>query len=422
MQLWKRNLIICWVGSFLTCCAICLVVPFLSTFIQQLGVKNTGTVSQLSGIAFGITFFTGALMSPFWGRLADKKGRKRVLMMTSLGLALVNLLFVATVNVYMLIALRALQGLVTGFMPAATSFVAKEMPEERIGSCLSVMTTGATAGSLLGPVIGGYLDEAVGIQNVFLIPSLMLFVCFLSVLIFLKERKEEVKTVEVQATAPPLPIWKQLKARYIILGVLITSCLINVANQSIEPIVTLYVRQLLQQTHSGTGHASLISGLVVSSTGVGILLSSYLLSRFIDRLDYIRILTFSVLGCALLFIPMALVKNVWALMALRFAFGTMQAAVVPTISTLLKKNSEPATLSRFFGYNQAFQYVGIVVGPQIGGFVSAYFGFSHIFFVTSAILLLNFGIIRFSAFKDRKKAISAAKASYPCQELQGNAE
>ncbi len=401
MQGWRRNLIICGVGSFLTCCGISLVVPFLSIYIQQLGVKDLGQVEQFSGIAFGITFLSGIVMSGFWGRLADRKGKKAVLMVTSLGLSLVSFLFLTVSNVYVLIFYRFLQGLVTGFMPAATSFVAKEMPEEQVGKSLSFLTTGATAGSLLGPVLGGYLEELLGIRNVFLFTALMLFLSFLSVALFLTERKTETPT-RPQENHVSGSFWSGLTAKYVVIGVLVSSCLLNMANQSIEPIVTLYVKQLLKNSGDASGHASLIAGLVVSCTGFGIVLASFVWAKRIDHINQIRVMSIALLIGSGLFVIMGFAANVWVLMLLRFSFGVAQAAILPIGSFLLKKSSDESVLSRVFSYNQAFQYAGLVLGPQLGGFVSSHFGFACNFYVTAAILLMNYGNIKLAIIKDDK--------------------
>lgn len=395
-------MIICWVGSFLTCCGISLVVPFLSIYIQQLGVKDLGRVEQFSGIAFGITFLAGIVMSGFWGRLADRRGKKAVLMITSLGLSLVSFLFLTVSNVYVLIFYRFLQGLVTGFMPAATSFVAKEMPEEEVGKSLSFLTTGATAGSLLGPVLGGYLEELLGIRNVFLFTALMLFLSFLSVALFLTERKSEAPA-QSRGKSESGSFWSCLTAKYVVIGVLVSSCLLNMANQSIEPIVTLYVRQLLNTAGEASGHASLIAGMVVSCTGFGIVLASLFWGKLIDRVNQIRVMSIAILIGSVLFVIMGIAANVWVLMLLRFSFGIAQAAILPIGSYLLKKSSGSSVLSRAFSYNQAFQYAGLVLGPQLGGFVSSHFGFACNFYVTAAILLINYANIKLAINRDLRE-------------------
>jgi MFS family permease len=398
---WKRNLAVCWMGVFTTSAGVNLVVPFIPLFIQQLGIKNLGQVEQLSGISFSITFLAAACLSPLWGKLADTRGRKFVMMFTSMGLALVNLLYIFTNSVEMLIVFRLIQGLVSGFNPAANSLIANQTPPSKTSWALATLSTGMMAGTLLGPVIGGYLAEVLGIQNVYILTSAFLFLSFTFAAFFLKEEKDPDKPRVV--TSQKLgPIWRQLDAKYLIFALMISVCLINTANQSIEPIVSLYVKSLLVASHTLASHISLFSGIVISATGLGIVLFAPVIGKISDKTDYNIVLKISLICSALVFIPMAFVQNAWELMALRFLLGVTQAGTLPIIFTLLKRNSPDEISGQVFGYNQAFQYMGLVLGPMLGSEISSHFGFPHVFYATSFILILNFLLI--SSRRMRKKA------------------
>lgn len=76
---WRSNLIVCLIGSFTTIVAMTLLLPFLPLYVQQLGVSDQAAIVQWSGAAYGATFFAAALVAPLWGRLADRYGRKPML-------------------------------------------------------------------------------------------------------------------------------------------------------------------------------------------------------------------------------------------------------------------------------------------------------------------------------------------------------
>ena len=84
---WMRNLIVCAFGSFTTIVAMTLLLPFLPLYVEQLGATDHAAIVQWSGIAYGATFFTAALVAPLWGRLGDRYGRKLMLVRASLGMA-----------------------------------------------------------------------------------------------------------------------------------------------------------------------------------------------------------------------------------------------------------------------------------------------------------------------------------------------
>lgn len=403
MTKWKKNLMILWIGCFTTSCGSNLVVPFLPLYIQQFGVHNLAQIDRLSGIVFGITFLAAAIMSPFWGRLADFKGRKPVLMATSLGLSIGNLLFVFTSSVPQLIVFRLILGVVSGYIPAANSFIAKNVPENKAGWALATLSTGGTAGALLGPVIGGYLDELIGMRWVFTFTSAFLFMSFLIACFFLHEKGGD----EIASPAPSTPVLQPAPVtvvpKVLLATLLISACLINTANQSIEPIVSLYVKQLLQISHTGSGHVSLISGMVVSATGFGVIFTASFMGKLADRTGYMKILRLCVIFSAAVFIPMAFVRNAWQLLVLRLLLGFTQAGILPIISTLHKKTTPPEILGRIFGYNQAAQFAGLVIGPVLGGEISSCFGYSYIFYFTALLLIINLAVLGLARRKQLAK-------------------
>lgn len=158
MASWKRNLMICWLGCFTTAAGMSLVIPFLSFYIEKLGVTGTSNIAQWSGIAFGVTFLMGAIVSPLWGKLGDTHGRKLMLIRASLGMAIIMTLMGFVTNVYQLVALRFLMGAVSGFLSTAMTFIAAETPKEHSGWAISTISTGG--------LVVPYLDQcSVGIYQ-----------------------------------------------------------------------------------------------------------------------------------------------------------------------------------------------------------------------------------------------------------------
>src|SRR5689334_4948033 len=85
-QYWRRNLVICVFGSFTTLVSLSMLLPFLPLYVQQLGVTSTSAVVQWSGVAFGVTFLGTAVTAPLWGQLADRYGRKPMLIRAAVGM------------------------------------------------------------------------------------------------------------------------------------------------------------------------------------------------------------------------------------------------------------------------------------------------------------------------------------------------
>ena len=152
---WKRNLIVAWLGCFLTGAAFSLVMPFLPLYVEQLGVTGHSALNMWSGIVFSITFLFSAIASPFWGGLADRKGRKLMLLRSALGMGIVMVLMGLAQNIWQFLILRALLGLLGGFVPNANALIATQVPRNKSGWALAACSPIATAYvrySLLPPV------------------------------------------------------------------------------------------------------------------------------------------------------------------------------------------------------------------------------------------------------------------------------
>ncbi len=379
---WKRNLTVAWVGCFLTGAAFSLVMPFLPLYVELLGVTGHSALNMWSGLVFSITFLFSAMASPFWGGLADRKGRKIMLLRSALGMAIVMALMGFAQNIWQFLVLRALLGLLGGFIPNANALIATQMPRNRSGWAMGTLSTGGVAGALLGPLAGGLLADVYGLRMVFFITASVLFICFLLTLFCIREnftpvaKKEMLHAKEVLAS---------LKSPRLVLSLFVTTMIIQVATGSIAPILTLYVRKLA----GNVGNIAFISGMIASVPGVAALMSAPRLGRLGDRIGPEKILVAALLISVLLLVPMAFVQTPWQLGLLRFLLGAADGALLPAVQTLLVYNTTQQIAGRVFSYNQSFRDIGNVTGPLLGAAVSANYSFRAVFCVTAGIVLFN---------------------------------
>ena len=177
---WRRNLAVCFIGSFTTLVAMTLLLPFLPLYVEELGVRDHAGIVQWSGVAYGATFLAAALVAPLWGRLGDRYGRKLMLVRASFGMAICMSLMGMVQDVWQLVALRLLVGLAGGYSSGSTILVAMQTPKERSGWALGMLSAGIMAGNLVGPLIGGALPPRIGIRATFLIAGAVIFLAFLA--------------------------------------------------------------------------------------------------------------------------------------------------------------------------------------------------------------------------------------------------
>jgi len=383
MESWKVNLISVWFGCFFTGLAISQILPFLPLYVSQLGVSSHEALSMWSGLTFSVTFLVSAIVSPMWGSLADRKGRKLMLLRASLGMAIAILLQAFATNVWQLFLLRALMGLTSGYIPNAMALVASQVPRDRSGWAISTLSTAQISGVIGGPLMGGFLADHVGLRAVFLITAVLLMVSFLVTLFLIKEGARP--TVSKAERLSGKAVFASLPYPGLMISLFITTMVIQLCNGSVGPILALFIRSMAPESNN----IAFLSGMIAAVPGISALMSAPRLGKLGDRIGTGRILMATLIVAVVLFFAMSFVTTPLQLGVLRFLLGFADGAMLPAVQTLLIKYSSDRVTGRIFGYNQSFMYLGNVAGPLMGAAVSAMAGFRWVFAATAVVVLVN---------------------------------
>ena len=383
MESWRVNLISVWFGCFFTGLAISQILPFLPLYISQLGVTSHEALSMWSGLTFSVTFLISAIVSPMWGSLADRKGRKLMLLRASLGMAIAILLQAFDTNVWQLFLLRGVMGLTSGYIPNAMALVASQVPRERSGWALSTLSTAQISGVIGGPLMGGFIADHVGLRAVFCITAALLVVSFLVTLFLIKEGVRP--TIKKSERLSGKAVFASLSHPALVISLFFTTMVIQLCNGSIGPILALFIKSMVPDS----SNIAFLSGLIASVPGISALISAPRLGKLGDRIGTERILMATLIFAVVLFFAMSWVTTPLQLGVLRFLLGFADGAMLPAVQTLLVKYSSDQITGRIFGYNQSFMYLGNVAGPLMGATVSAMAGFRWVFIATASIVLIN---------------------------------
>ncbi|ANL39709.1 multidrug resistance protein MdtG [Rhizobium phaseoli] len=376
---WKRNLTVALIGSFTTIVAMTLLLPFLPLYVEELGVADHAAIVQWSGIAYGATFLAAALVAPLWGRLGDIYGRKLMLVRASLGMTVAISLMGMAGNVWQLMALRLFVGLAGGYSSGSMVLVATQTPKERSAWALGVLSCGIMAGNLVGPLIGGVLPPVIGIRGTFLAAGAMIFLAFLATALLIKEEKSPARKQAAKASGG----WISIPDKGPVVAMLATGALLMFANMSIEPIITVYVAQIVPDATEVTK----ISGLVMSAAALGSILSASRLGRLADRIGHWPVISGALAVAGLLLIPQAFVTSSWQLIVLRFLMGAALGGLLPCIAAVIRHSVPDSAAGSILGLSVSSQYVGQVAGPILGGFVGGHVGMRAVFLGTAVLLL-----------------------------------
>lgn len=400
---WHRNLIVLWFCTFVAGMAFSEIMPFLSLFVSQLGDFTKAQITFYSGLAFAADYAISAISAPLWGIIADKRGRKIMLLRASLGMAVAMGLMGFVTNVWQLVALRALQGVFAGFISNAQALVASQTPRKYSGRALSTLITGAVSGQLFGPVIGGLLAQLFSIRNTFFITAGLLMVAFLLSLFFVQEHfKPVAHHREPGDSRNPLAAFQNPR---LIIVMLCSTAIVQFGNASIAPIISLYVRELMHYR----GPITVVAGIIAALPGISNIFSAPRLGRYGDQHGSGKVLLFGYIFAVIMYFPQGIVTSVVALGILRFAIGISDGALYPEIQTVLTKNTPVHLTSTIFSYNQSFQAIGNMFGALLGGLVAGWFNYNAVFIMTALLLLINLGLILWlvpDIWKNGKRAVS----------------
>jgi MFS family permease len=375
---WRSNLTVVLFGSFTTIIAMTLLLPYLPLYVERLGVHGQGEIARWSGFAYAATFLTAALSAPLWGRLGDRYGRKSMLVRASIGMAVTTAGLGLVQSAEQLVALRLVVGLAGGYASGSTILVAAQTPKERSAWALGVLSIGTMTGTIVGPLVGGWMPALIGIRSTFFASGALIAVAAVGTVVFLKEDRRP-RRAQTATAAPQVAVEHQGR----LLVLLASAAMVMFATTSIEPIITLVVRHV----HPGGSHVSGLAGFVFTAAAIGSIISAPRLGRLADRWGHDKVILASLVAAAALALLQAAASHVWQLAVLRFLMGLALGGLLPSVNAAIRRVVPQEIVGRILGYGVSSQYAGQVLGPVVGGIVATHAPLTAVFVMTAVVLL-----------------------------------
>ncbi len=390
MSSWQRTLWVMVTVQALMSFAFSVSGPFLPLFIIQLGVKPIAAVSVWAGVIASVNFLAAAIFSPIWGGIADRTGRKAMVVRSCIAISVFTAIMGLVQNVWQLFAARACMGIFSGFSAAAIAMVGTQVPEETLGFSLGWMTTGQLIGGLCGPLFGGFLaDRLHDYREVFYVTSLFALAGALVCILFVHERFRPDKAARRSSFFAGL---RELATHPQLAPMFVVVLLAQVVAFGVQPIVALFVRELV----GNVAWLATAAGLAFAVTGLADLLASPFLGKRSDRIGYRRVLLISLFGVAAFTIPQAFAHSIGAFIALRFGVGLFLGGVLPTANALIGRIFPVERRGQVFGITSSATFLGMFSGPLLGGMIAARFGFEAVFLTIGSMALANLAWVAFS--------------------------
>ncbi|HLR01269.1 MAG TPA: MFS transporter [Virgibacillus sp.] len=378
-----------WFANFFVAGSMTMILPFISLHIETLGDFSDSYVQNWSGWIFGITFVTALLFAPVWGKFGDRYGRKLILIISATGLGICLLLMGFATTVQQLFLLRMLMGFFTGFIPTSQALISTQTSKRVAGRILGTLQTGSITGSLMGPMIGGAMADIFTYADTFKWTSISIFLSAILVIFGVREIKMNFADDDDKddRTYSSKEVILHIVKNPVLLVVMLMSALIQIAHFSIQPILSLYVSHI-----HGAANIALYSGMAFSAAGLGNLLMTRQWGKLGDRIGYTKILIGLLFMAGIVYLPGGFVTNIWQLIIIRFLLGVSIGGMVPLRIAYLRQEAPLSMQGEVLGYNNSLRFFGNIIGPALGGMISGLYGFTAVFLITSALLLVG-GVI-----------------------------
>lgn len=387
---WERTLYILVAAQVLSALAFSNIFPFLPLYIRQLGTSTGLSIELLAGLVYSGQAFAMMIFSPIWGTIADRYGRKLMLERALFGGAVLLFLMGYVQNAEQLVLLRVLQGAITGTISASNALVAAIAPRERLGYAMGLLQVGMWAGFGLGPLTGGILADAFGYRAAFLVTGVMLGLAGLLVFFYVHEKFTPVENPSKQAGRGGDVLrgyWRMLRTPGMSLTYLMRF-LGSMGGSMITPVLPIFLLQLMPDPSRVNTIAGITGGLTYGASSV----SAIFLGRIGDRVGHRRILA----GCALLagviYLPQGWSGAVWQLVLLQTLAGVASGGLLPSVSALLARHSQPGEEGSVYGLDNSVGSAARSVAPLLGSGLVEFFGIPAAF-LASAVVYLFMGAL-----------------------------
>ncbi len=380
---WRRNLAALWLAEFTAILGFSFAFPFLPLFLhQELHIPNGPQLSFWTGLSASATGFALALTSPIWGRLADRYGRKPMLVRAMIGGGISVGLMGLAQSALQLTVLRGVQGASSGTVAAATALVATETPAGHLAWALGILTSSISLGSAVGPAAGGVAANIIGLRAIFLAGGILLLLATVPVLFVVRESPRRMTRV-----APPrtMEVLRLARAGTVgALGVLIVAQ--GLQQTSYGAAQQLVVLRLIELT--GAKEAQVLTGITFAAGGLATALASLTYHRVLRRSSYRKLITAGAVLLGLALFAAAAAPNALFVIAAFVVASFFSGALAPAFGAMTGLEAPAIVQATVFGVGSSAIALGFGLGPLLGGLVASAAGIKAGLVVAAALALI----------------------------------
>lgn len=375
MDSWRRTWWSVWTANFVTSVGIQSFLPFFPSLLEDLGLHDRAEIAVWAGVLYGAAPFSAAIMSPLWGSLGDRYGRKLMVLRSLLAITVFVGAMAFATTPWQLLVLRLLQGTFSGFIAPSATLVSIAAPLGQQGRVAGSLQTAMAAGAVVGPLAGGFAAGHAGVGSVFFGVSAAAAIAFALVAFFAHEDaahrresggKASLGKAVADARRDFADLWANPRLRAG-LGIVFWAAF---ALGATNPILELHVRDLVS---GSSEHMALMTSLLFSAVALVNLLAMPAWGRRGDSIGHGRALVQSALASSIALAVQA-VPVYAVLLGARVVFGAALAGSAACSFGLAAAETPVDRRGGAFGIVFSARTLAAAVAAPLGGWLAGSIG------------------------------------------------
>jgi MFS transporter, DHA1 family, multidrug resistance protein len=334
-------------------------------YVRELGVTDPGRIALWSGLLAAVTPAVSGVLGPLFGRLADRFGRKLMLIRSLAGFVVIIALMGLVTSVEQLLLTRLVQGLFAGFTPMAMAVASVSAPRGRVSAALGLVQSAQLLSVAVGPAAGGYVASHFGIRAAFFVTASFCAVALLGLIVLFHEAAPGDAAATTRGAAPRLPMRQALRYPNFLLvaGLLLIGQFIDRGLALLVPLHVAHMPDVLA--------IAATSGAIISIAAVAATASANVIARLSEGIPSSRLLMFALLAGAPLCAAMALAHGWASLLVLRTLVALCLGGAI-TLAYALGAEIVPAEhRGAAFGWLALGVQVGTAASPLAMGVLAS---------------------------------------------------
>jgi MFS transporter, DHA1 family, multidrug resistance protein len=407
LEPWQRNQYVIVLTVALSQVAFDLTQPFIPLYIRDLGVTDLADASLWSGLVIGIGPLCAGIMGPVWGSLADRYGRKAMVLRALVLISVMQAVSAFVPNVQWLFVVRVIMGLFAGFTTMAMALAVSVSPRARMGQAIGLIQAAQLAPTAIGPTLGGVLSDTLGLRANFLLTGVILIVP--ASLLFFLVKDESYESAPEPASAKPSQEQGSRFGLFALpgfaaaLGILF---LARFTDRALPPILPLFLIDL----DTPTAQLATITGLVVSAGALAAAGSAMLYGRWARPDNTLRLLAFALAGGAAFSVLFALAESWVQVVVLRVVLGLLAGGSLSLAYTLGARLAPPERSALALSVLASCAMLGGAASPVLAG-VLGQGSLRNVFLANVVAYLIALGLAAVAMQRARPVDAEAAAAS-----------